>query len=112
MKIMFVVNPISGGVDKEPFLKSATAFCKKYGIDYHIFKTTGKNDDQEMKKELLEYDPDKVASVGGDGTTLFTATNLMGTSPIARMQDGQQLLTLLHDFCHHECLGMHHAWEL
>lgn len=79
MKIMFVVNPISGGVDKEPFLKSATAFCKKYGIDYHIFKTTGKNDDQEMKKELLEYDPDKVASVGGDGTTLFTATNLMGT---------------------------------
>ena len=73
MKLLFVVNPISGGVDKEPFLKSATALCKKYGIDCVIFKTTGKNDEQNLKLILDKVDPDKVVSVGGDGTTLFTS---------------------------------------
>lgn len=79
MKLQFVVNPISGGIDKEPFLKSASAFCEKYGVDYNIFKTTGKNDEVNLKRQLDDYRPDKVASVGGDGTTLFTAINLMDT---------------------------------
>jgi diacylglycerol kinase family enzyme len=79
MKLLFVVNPISGGVDKEPFLKNAESLCDKYGIFYRIFKTTGKNDDAELRLVLKNFDPDKVASVGGDGTTLFTATILMGT---------------------------------
>ncbi|NOX84964.1 MAG: diacylglycerol kinase [Chlorobi bacterium] len=79
MKLLFVVNPISGGVDKEPFLKKARALCEKYGIDYHIFKTTGKNDKENLKKLLPEVRPDKVVSVGGDGTTLFTAIVLMGS---------------------------------
>ena len=78
MKLLFVVNPISGGVDKEPFLKEARAFCEKYGIDYHIFKTTGKNDEEELAKVIDSYGPDRVASCGGDGTTLFTAVNLLG----------------------------------
>ena len=31
MKLLFIVNPISGGVDKEPFLKEVKALCKNYG---------------------------------------------------------------------------------
>lgn len=77
MKLLFVVNPISGGIDKEPFLKEAIKLCNKYSIDYHIFKTTGKNDELNLKNLLPELDPDKVVSVGGDGTTLFTALALM-----------------------------------
>ena len=77
MKLLFVVNPISGGVDKEPFLKEASALCKKYSLDYRIFKTTGKNDEENVRKLLTEYDPDKVLSVGGDGTTLFTSLALL-----------------------------------
>lgn len=73
MRLLFVVNPISGGVNKEPFLKSAEALCKKYGVEYEIFKTTGKNDAQNLKQILAKFDPDKVVSVGGDGTTLFTS---------------------------------------
>jgi diacylglycerol kinase family enzyme len=79
MKLLFVVNPISGGVNKEPFLKEAKALCKKYGIEYHIFKTTGNHDEEELKKILPEVLPDKVVSVGGDGTTLFTSLVLMET---------------------------------
>jgi len=73
MKLLFVVNPISGGIDKEPFLKKASALCEKYGHEFHIFKTTGKNDDEKLKQILPEVNPDKVVSVGGDGTTLFSA---------------------------------------
>ncbi len=77
MKLLFVVNPISGGVDKEPFLKQADSLCKKYGIDYKVFKTTGKDDEINLLKEISSFKPDKIASAGGDGTTLFTAITLL-----------------------------------
>ena len=44
MKLLFIVNPISGGVNKEPFLENASKLCEKFGIEFRIFKTTGKND--------------------------------------------------------------------
>lgn len=80
MKLLLIVNPISGGVDKEPFLADAKMLCEKYGISYAIFKTTGKNDEQEALKIIDQFQPDKIASVGGDGTTLFVATLLLGSS--------------------------------
>ena len=79
MKILIVLNPISGGVDKGPFLRSSSMLLEKYGIDYHIFKTTGEDDERKLKEVLEEYKPDKVLSAGGDGTTLFTALALLGT---------------------------------
>lgn len=80
MKLFFVVNPISGGVDKEPFLKEAKKLCELYGHDYQIFKTTGKDDKKNALERIQVYNPDKVISVGGDGTTLFTATMLLDTN--------------------------------
>jgi len=77
MKLLFVVNPISGGVNKEPFLNDAQQLCNRYGITLTIFKTTGKNDKEELRKVLEQEQPDKVAAVGGDGTVLFTATCLL-----------------------------------
>jgi diacylglycerol kinase family enzyme len=79
MKLLLVVNPISGGVNKEPFLHKASMLCEKYGIHYHIFKTTGKNDEKTLKKLLADTNPDKVVSIGGDGTTLFTGVALLNT---------------------------------
>lgn len=79
MKLLFVINPISGGVNKGPFMKKARAICKKYGIDHHLFKTTGKDDENRLKEILATYRPDRVASVGGDGTTLFTSVALLGS---------------------------------
>ena len=79
MKLFFVVNPISGGVDKEPFLKSARVLCDTYGLKYQIFKTTGKDDKKNALEQIEAFQPDKIVSVGGDGTTLFTATMLLNT---------------------------------
>lgn len=80
MRLLFVVNPISGGTDKEPFLRRAHSLCAKYGVDSYIFKTTGKNDEIKLKTVLQTFNPDRVASVGGDGTTLFTSIALLNTS--------------------------------
>lgn len=79
MKLLFIVNPISGGVNKEPFLKEAKELCNSYGIEYSIFKTTGQDDEKIALRQLHEFQPDKVVSVGGDGTTLFTAITLLET---------------------------------
>ncbi len=80
MKLLLVVNPISGGVDKTPFLNRAEPLLKKYGIAYRIFNTTGKNDREHLQMAIEEFRPDRVVSVGGDGTTLFTATTLMSSN--------------------------------
>ena len=80
MKLLFVVNPISGGVDKEPFLEEAISLCKKNNIDLYIFKTTGKNDEKHLKTVLQTFQPDRVASVGGDGTVLFTSIVLLNSA--------------------------------
>jgi diacylglycerol kinase family enzyme len=77
MKLLFIVNPISGDVDKEPFIKNAKELCLKYGIENRFFKTTGKDDDEKVNDIIQKFVPDRVASVGGDGTTLFSAIALM-----------------------------------
>jgi diacylglycerol kinase family enzyme len=77
MKLLFIVNPISGGVNKEPFLNDAKQLCNRYGIAFTIFKTTGKNDEEQLKQVLEKEKPDKVAAVGGDGTVLFAAISLL-----------------------------------
>jgi diacylglycerol kinase family enzyme len=79
MKLLFIVNPISGGVDKEPFLNDAKKLCNRYGISLTVFKTTGENDKEELLKILEIEQPDKVVAVGGDGTVLFSAICLLGS---------------------------------
>jgi len=77
MRLLFIVNPISGGVDKEPFLKEAQKLCSRYDITLTIYKTTGKNDKEQLHKVLEKEQPNKVAAVGGDGTVVFAAISLL-----------------------------------
>lgn len=77
MKLLLVVNPISGDIDKEPFLEEATLFLQFYNITFNIFKTTGDNDLKHLKNVINDFQPTKVASIGGDGTTLFTSIALL-----------------------------------
>lgn len=76
MKLLFVVNPISGGKSKELFIKNAEAYCEKYAIPFEYFYTTGKDDVQKLASAVKEIDPDRVVSIGGDGTTLMTSRAL------------------------------------
>jgi YegS/Rv2252/BmrU family lipid kinase len=72
-----VINPISGGKNKDDFLKEADQICKKYGIDSELFYTTGENDAIKLRKVIERKSPDRIISVGGDGTTLFTCISIL-----------------------------------
>jgi diacylglycerol kinase (ATP) len=76
MRLLLVVNPISGGKSKDGFLASSERFFKKYGIESTTFRTTGSNDIDKLKQLVRDFHPDRVMSVGGDGTTLLTALAL------------------------------------
>jgi diacylglycerol kinase family enzyme len=78
--LLFIVNPVSGDVDKEPFLEKAARLCNTYGIVYEFFKTTGKDDHKKALRKYKQFKPDRVLSVGGDGTALFVAKLLLDTS--------------------------------
>jgi YegS/Rv2252/BmrU family lipid kinase len=79
MKLLFVVNPISGGKSKDIFIKNAEAYCTKYGIPFEYFRTTGKDDVKKLAEAVVTTSPDRVVSIGGDGTTLMTALALQNS---------------------------------
>jgi YegS/Rv2252/BmrU family lipid kinase len=80
MKLLFVVNPISGGKNKAVFIKNAEAFCRKYGIGWEYFHTTGEDDIRKLNAAVKSIEPDRVVSVGGDGTTMMTSLALQNTN--------------------------------
>ena len=61
------------------FLQNAEKYCQKYGIDIHYFRTTGEDDIQKLAAEVEKESPDRVVSIGGDGTTLMTSLALQGS---------------------------------
>lgn len=81
MRVLAVINPISGGKDKGLFLKYLHDACEKYGIDLAEFATTGdlQPDSNNFCQALSDNRPDRILSIGGDGTTIFTAMQLIGS---------------------------------
>lgn len=77
MKVLFVVNPVSGGVDKKPFISEAEKICQSFGVEYEIFKTSGENDKGKLRENIESFNPERIFSVGGDGTSRFTALSIL-----------------------------------
>ena len=73
-KLLFVINPISGGIDKEDADGRIEEFCRSHGIEPHFFHTTGEDDANRIWFLSSELRPDAIVAVGGDGTV-----NLVGT---------------------------------
>lgn len=81
MKILFVINPIAGDRNKDWFIDHIKMTCEKFAIESKIIKTTEnvKSDDKTMQGALETFKPNRVCSVGGDGTTLFCARHLINS---------------------------------
>lgn len=79
MKILLVVNPVSGGTDKAGFLDDAATICKKYGYRLKVFETTGNDDTAKLKAFIEDFEPGRVIAAGGDGTTLLASIALKNT---------------------------------
>ncbi|MBA9078716.1 MULTISPECIES: diacylglycerol/lipid kinase family protein [Rufibacter] len=76
-KILFVINPISGDIDKEDLEEDLVAFCQRHQISASFFRTTGEQDEQKLQQEIEQGQPDVVVAMGGDGTVNLVAKLLI-----------------------------------
>lgn len=69
-KYILVINPISGDVDKTEIVDKtiAIAIANEMDVDIVVYETTGKNDEDEIKKLYLAINPERILIAGGDGT--------------------------------------------
>ncbi|GGK80275.1 diacylglycerol kinase family protein [Rufibacter glacialis] len=72
-KILFVINPISGDIDKDELTEDIIAFCRQNDLQADYYKTTGEEDDRKLKEKIAAISPDIACAVGGDGTVSLVA---------------------------------------
>lgn len=78
MTILFIVNPVSGDVDKDEFTKYAARRCKSAGHAVSVFETTGQNDKEKIKDQVRLCEPDRLLSLGGDGNFILCCESVEG----------------------------------
>ncbi len=76
-KILFIVNPISGGIKIDGFEKTVQKHLDLSKFEYQIYKTSGPHD-ATKKAEACAEKFDIIVAVGGDGTINEVAQALVG----------------------------------
>lgn len=77
-KILFIINPVSGGKKKQVWETAIRDFFKTLPHSIEFFLLTGKNDSVSIKHYIETIQPQKVVAVGGDGTVKLVAEILRG----------------------------------
>jgi diacylglycerol kinase (ATP) len=81
-KVLLVVNPISGDVDKDEILNIVIEEARSREYDLRIYLTTG-NDDLLTIREMTEaLKPERILVAGGDGTISMVAEAVYGVDVI------------------------------
>ncbi len=76
-KLLFVINPISGGVNKDDAEEVITTFCQSQDIEALFYRTTGEEDENQIWQLHQVHRPDGIVAVGGDGTVNMVGTMLI-----------------------------------
>lgn len=63
-QLLFVINPISGDIDKDNLKARIHSFMKKRGYPVDFFHTTGENDKLKLTDKIEELQPDTIVAVG------------------------------------------------
>ncbi|RFM30716.1 diacylglycerol/lipid kinase family protein [Chitinophaga silvisoli] len=79
MRLLFVINPVSGGKKKADHGTLIRNFFKDREETIEICKFEGPASGQELKKKIRHWHPDRVVAVGGDGTVKAVAEQLLHT---------------------------------
>ncbi|WP_164111458.1 MULTISPECIES: diacylglycerol/lipid kinase family protein [Sphingobacterium] len=88
-KILFVVNPISGGKKKTAFNKSVLEVLDLKRFNPTFQQTTKPNHAYELGKKAIEEKYDAVVAVGGDGTINELGASLIGSGiPLGIIPEG------------------------
>jgi diacylglycerol kinase (ATP) len=72
-KFLFVINPISGGIEKGEMITTVKEFAAREGVELIEYETTGKNDENNIRKLYEEHRPKRILVAGGDGTIKMVA---------------------------------------
>ena len=71
--IIFVVNPISGDLDKTDLIEAVQEFATTNHFDLEVYETTGKSDLRQIQSLYDQYMPERIIVAGGDGTIKMVA---------------------------------------
>ncbi len=78
-KILFVINPISGGNEKEDCKATVEKWWQQHQLNGQWMETTGEGDLERINTLIQEEKPETVVACGGDGTVNLVARALLGT---------------------------------
>lgn len=88
-KILFVINPISGGKKKTSFNKQVLEILDLQKFNPTFQQTTRPNHAYELGKKAVEEKYDAIVAVGGDGTINELGSALIGTDvPLGIIPEG------------------------
>jgi diacylglycerol kinase (ATP) len=74
--VIFVVNPISGDLDKSDLLDSAKEFSVINDFNLIVYETTGNNDSTALQSLFDQCNPERIVVAGGDGTIKMVAESM------------------------------------
>lgn len=75
-KYLFIVNPISGDVDKSEMIETTMDFATENKCEVIIFETTEKDCKSEIHDLYELHQPERILIAGGDGTIKMVAEAL------------------------------------
>jgi diacylglycerol kinase (ATP) len=78
-KILFIINPISGGKAKNDWETAIRSFYGSSDLCIEFYFLDGQTDAESIKHWIEKINPSKVVAVGGDGTVSLVAKQLLGT---------------------------------
>ncbi|MHA6280731.1 diacylglycerol/lipid kinase family protein [Salinimicrobium sp. CAU 1759] len=79
-RVLMVVNPISGGLDKTDIIEEVKKQVKNKSWELKIYYTSGKGDKDALFSMIEDFAPHRILSVGGDGTIKLIAELLKDDS--------------------------------
>ena len=71
--IIFVLNPISGDLDKSGLLETVQEFSLSNNFNLVVYETVGEKDVQALHSLYDKYIPKRIVVAGGDGTIKMVA---------------------------------------
>lgn len=78
IKLLLVVNPISGGSGKEQLTKDLQTEIENHNVSLDTFETTGNNDEQQIQRIVETKHINRILVAGGDGTIQLVAKAIEG----------------------------------
>jgi diacylglycerol kinase (ATP) len=79
-KLLFVINPISGGYKKIDMQEAIHKYYKNKSHTIQVLELSGRNSGLDVYEKIKNWQPDAVIAVGGDGTIKMLAEQMQGTS--------------------------------